>query len=216
MAPSLVPRTPSRRVEPSRVTALTGSSRVDWLDFPSRELSGRFGDREWKGLEFIDNSEIERAWREFWPHRAGVQNWDAVGRLWHGDDSEWLLVEAKGHVGEIESSCGAKAEGGLETIRRAMDATKQALGIHPDRDWLRPYYQVSNRLAVLHFLKSHNIRARLLLIYFTGDTTAGCDCPKDETAWRGALEAQDAHLGLAPGHALTDRVHKLFLPVFSR
>ena len=199
-----------------RIIRQTGASRVDWLDFPVIGTEEHLTDSEWKGLGFIGDGDVQHAWRGFWPQRAGVQNWDAVGRLWRGEEAEWLLVEAKGHVGEIESSCGAKPEGGLDKIVRALDETKQALGVGAERDWLRPYYQLSNRLAVLHFLTSHGIGARLLLIYFTGDTTAGCECPKDDAAWRAALKAQDAHLGLADGHRLADRVHKLFLPVFSR
>ena len=106
---------------------MTDAVNVDWLDFRSRRQDGKLVDGEWKGLDFIADPEVIRAWREFWPQGAGIHNWDAVARLQFAEGAdEWLLVEAKAHCGE--SSCTAKPEGGLDKIRQALDATKQALG----------------------------------------------------------------------------------------
>jgi hypothetical protein len=58
--------------------------------------------------------------------------------------------------------------------------------------------------------------ARLLFIYFTGDTGEGRVCPADEAGWRSALAAQDEHVGLPEkGYALKGRIHSLSLPVFA-
>lgn len=93
---------------------------------------------------------------------------------------------------------------------------KQRLDVTPSCDWLSGYYQVANRLAVTDFLLSHGVPARLLLIYFLGDSAKGRDCPKTEKDWHGPLERQDSHLGLPPGHRLSRVVHKVFLPVLSK
>lgn len=74
----------------------TGAIAVEWLDFPRRETN-RSADAEWKGLDFIDDVEVQKAWGSFWPQHSGIQNWDAVARLEVDGKREWLLVEAKAH-----------------------------------------------------------------------------------------------------------------------
>lgn len=199
----------------ARISEVTGADRVEWLDFPVRQTAATRLDEEWKGLDFIRDSAVTNAWREFWPQGAGIHNWDAVAKVSNGGREEWLLVEAKGHCGEIESSCGAKLEGGLRKIQEALDVTKRALGVPPDHDWLTGCYQFCNRLAVLHFLETQGVAARLLFVYFTGDSTSGRECPRDEAGWQTALEAQQARVGLPPRHLLSHRIPKLFVPVFA-
>ncbi|MGH8569652.1 MAG: hypothetical protein ACREXU_17010, partial [Gammaproteobacteria bacterium] len=79
---------------------------------------------------------------QFWPQSGTAQNWDAVGKVSSNGGSEWLLVEAKAHVGEIVTHCQAKAESSLKTIRDAFEKTKRALGVPNDarHDWLKDYY----------------------------------------------------------------------------
>lgn len=62
-------------------------------------------------------------------------------------------------------------------------------------DWEKPYYQYANRLAFVHFLTERDIPARLLFIYFAGDTFEGRACPKTEEGWGPALQAMRGHLG---------------------
>jgi hypothetical protein len=196
------------------VAAATGAAGVDWLDFPVRLGTAPQLDEEWKGLDFITSDQVSTEWRRFWPHGAGIQNWDAIGLRIQGR-TEWLLVEAKANREEIRSDCGAKAAGGLDQIRSALDATKAALGVEPTNDWLRGYYQFCNRLAVLQFLNSRSIPAHLLMIYFTGDQNEGRMCPGDASGWSAALAAQQEHVGLPSSHRLSNRLHKVFLPVFA-
>ena len=89
----------------------TGGRVSEWLDFA-------FGgeerlDREWKGVDFVDSaSDIKSAWMKFWPQTGNVPNWDAVGRLELNSGVEYLLVEAKAHVEELQSSCSASRTAG--------------------------------------------------------------------------------------------------------
>lgn len=196
----------------TRVARMAGASAVEWLDFPRTEAGAC---AEWKGLDFIEDPKLQAAWQAFWPQHAGIQNWDAIARLVVSGREEWLLVEAKAHIGEIKSNCGAKAEGGRDTIVAAFKETKTSLGVDSGRDWLNCYYQFCNRIAVADFLLRHKIPAQLLFVYFVGDTAKGRECPEDEGGWLHALTAQDEYVGLpGTGHALEGRIHKLFLPVF--
>jgi len=143
-------------------------------------------------------------------------NWDAVGQVVRPDGtSDWLLVEAKAHLGEIKQSCTATSPVSIGQIELALNETKSALGVPAERDWLRGYYQFANRLAVLQHLSQHGVGARLLFVYFCGDQrNDGSLCPWEASGWQGALMEQDAALGLPPSHALSERVHKIFLPVW--
>ena len=204
------------------VRKATGGTDVRWLEFPfSSSWSGskngsRWPDVEWLSLDFLPrNSEVVQDWRERWPHGSGIMNWDAVGQVNIDGVSEWLLVEAKGHLSEINSDCTATSPRSIELIERTLDETKAALEALSDADWTRGYYQYANRLAVLHHLNRHNVGARLMFIYFCGDVRPDSFvCPKDEAGWSQALMAQEEHLHLPNDHLLASRIHKLFLPVW--
>jgi hypothetical protein len=195
-----------------------GAQRVDWLDFPSRMKrtdSRTLWDREWQNLEFLSADNSARVqWNLAWPsHRTGP-NWDAVGRLHFANSSELLLVEAKANQQEIRSSCKAEDPKSLKLIRDTLNLTKQALGAPESSDWLTPYYQLCNRLAVLHTMNTAGEPAHLLYIYFYGDVSdASRDCPPAASDWDSALDNQNEHIGLSNEHPLKDRVHKLFLDV---
>jgi hypothetical protein len=159
----------------------TGGETIEWCDFKFGSRDNYY-DAELKGIEFCSNNlTIVEAWTKFWPQTGNTQNWDAVGRLEINGEKHWLLVEAKSHVEELISECGAKREGGLGQIEKAFKETKSAFGVDDDRDWLKPYYQYCNRLATLHFMRKHSISAKLIFIYFTGDKFENKECPPNES-----------------------------------
>lgn len=150
-----------------------GGNRITWLDFKfSNRNEPLKRDQEWKGLDFL-NKETQKEWKTWWPQTGNVQNWDAVGEIHYGDSKEWLLVEAKAHTNEIKSSCMAKSQDSKNMIRSNLMETKKSFNAEdtPVENWLAPYYQFCNRLAVLHFLQKKSnsrIPANLLMIYFYG------------------------------------------------
>ena len=191
----------------------TGADDVEWLDSPF-DSKAIFLDSEWKGLDFLpEGSPATEAWRDFWPRSGNVPNWDAVGRITIKGVQEWLLVEAKANVEELLSSCNAKSQGGLPMIQAALNKTKQAMGIDIATDWLAPYYQYANRLASLYVLNSNDVGARLLFVYFLGDSVPHKTCPPTIEEWRPGLEAMYCILGLTGNSPLEQRVHRMFLPV---
>ena len=200
-----------------KIKAQVKLMKTEWLDF---HFEGG-GDQELTGLEFLKNgTNVEKkalkAWSDFWPQQGTPHSWDAIGKAIMPDGrEEWLLVEAKAHLGELNTDCGAKAEKSLYTITRALAETGKSLNITNPESWLNGYYQYANRLAVLHFLNKHNVPARLLFIYFCGDTSSASRiCPGDEAGWTETLQKQDKHLGLTNCTGeLTRRVHKVFLNI---
>lgn len=188
------------------------SGRIEWEDAKFRQH--QWPDEELQGIEFIQDPDVQSAWRNFWPSSGRAQTWDAVGWLHLGDQKELILVEAKAHLGEIASNCNAVEHGGRPQIQKAFTEVKMDLGIPEERDWCVGYYQYANRLAALHFLLRHSVQAHLLFIYFVGDATdSRRNCPKDQAGWEDALRLQEEMLGLPAEHALSPKIHKLFLPV---
>ena len=194
-----------------------GRTSIEWLDFDFSGVADaehNHGDRELTGVDFLPTDHPARAaWREFWPQRGSVQNWDAVAWLQYPDRREWLLLEAKANVKELRSASGAKHPGSVSKIKQALDETKRAMGVDAARDWNQPYYQYANRLAFLHFLATQGVAARLCFLYFTGDAVPGRSCPKSRKEWQPAIAEMKAHLGLSGRSELETRVHHTFLPV---
>jgi hypothetical protein len=197
----------------------TGADDVEWLDFPSGEMRRDKSniptwDREWHHLQFLaDGDPAKIAWDNVWPtHRPG-HKWDAIARLRYRDVREWLLIEAKGNLEELSSTCGAKDESSLKMIRQTLDRTKMALGAAETSDWMTGYYQFCNRLAALHTMNSNGSAARLVFVYFCGDVTKDRTCPNSKSGWDDELKKVEKRVGLAGDHALNERVHKVFIDV---
>ena len=188
-------------------------STVNWLDFKFNERK-LWPDAEPRGLEFLYHiPNLNAKWQKFWPTRSGIHSWDAVGWIGEEPHQEWLFLEAKAHVAELKSNCGAKNPNSVQKIDRALDQAKQFLGADPKADWKHGYYQTANRVAVLSFLTEQGITAHLLFVYFIGDSESnGRQCPKTEEEWSPAINAQWKELGVT-SDSLPDRIHKLFLPV---
>jgi len=189
-------------------------SKIEWLDFKFKP-GDIWPDAELRGMEFLENDQTLGAeWERFWPVGKGIHNWDAVGLINPGENQEFLLVEAKAHIQEIKSDCKAKGTGSIKKIREAFEVVKKALGISHERDWMRGYYQSTNRIAALYFLSRQKISSHLLFIYFIGDRQSpNRDSPQSIKEWEKALKTQEEYIGLPKSHVLEARIHKLFLRV---
>lgn len=200
---------------------------ITWEDSPPHEGGKSYPsgvpirDGELKRIEFIDDEELQSAYDSFWPNRGEQQNWDAVGRATIRGESEWVLVEAKGRVGEIKSDgTTAKENGGRPKIRAAFTETLQALG-YDNADaarradtWLKGHYQHANRVATLNFLLRQNVPARLVFLYFCGDQhPGGKRCPATPADWQPTLNEINESLGLTGRSKLENRIHTVFLDV---
>ena len=200
---------------------LTRISSIHWQDH-TEILDGSTGAlkvRELVGLEFLDPQHPARQeWERRWPQRGTVHNWDAVGQGLTHDHQTWILIEAKAHVGELQSRCGARSEASLRKIRKVLDATRCDLQATVETDWTRPYYQYCNRIALLHFLVKHGVDAHLTFVYFMGDRSDlgsdGRDCPANRQNWQDALDAQDHHVGVPADSPIRARIHRIFLPAY--
>lgn len=204
-----------------------GATCITWLDFPDYIANQSYPsgmpirDGEWKRIAFVDIDQVHQAYNKFWPSRGEQQNWDAIGKAVIDGREEWLLVEAKAHLGEINSNgTDASESSGRPMIRAAFKDTLGALGYDAGaastwaERWLTGYYQHANRLATLHFFTQRGIAARLIFLYFCGDQHPdGKFCPSKPGEWRPTLAKIYESLGLKGASALGNRVHNIFVHV---
>lgn len=139
----------------------------------------------------------------YWPQRG--PQWDALGRTAGGNV---LLVEAKAHVEEL---CSPGSQAG-ETSRRAIEAalatTAAYLRARPRTPWIDTFYQLANRYAHLHFLRSNGIDAHLFLVNFVGDDEV--KGPGTAAEWEAAYKVVHHVLGIAQSHPLAPYVHHIY------
>lgn len=141
-------------------------------------------------LERIGHPDLAPALRGFWPVRG--PQWDGLGRT---ADGTVVLVEAKAHAAELRSRCAAGTRSQVR-IRAALQETARALGVGVTPAWTHGHYQYANRLAHLHFLRSHGVAALLLCVHVVGDATMGG--PTSAAQWRVPLGNMYTALGLTP------------------
>jgi len=73
----------------TEVLKITGGKNIFWLDFRfSKAASHLNNDREFVGLNFIEEPDVIKRWKQFWPQTGSSQNWDAVGKIDYGDHFE--------------------------------------------------------------------------------------------------------------------------------
>lgn len=172
---------------------------------------------DWRGVGFLEDTRraVAAAYRDFWTQAGSVPSWDAAGVRATERGDEWLLVEAKAHLGELRQSCLAKPSalgGSRELIEERLDGVKAALGVRADNSWLDSYYQFANRIATLWFLHDQGVEARLLHICFTGDERFA-DAALSAAEWGSALAEMDAWVGRPFDHPIEERIHTLVLTV---
>ncbi len=183
--------------------ALHTDATVDWVSPRSADQWAEYRDQAF--LEQLELGHLAEALREYWPSNG--PQWDALGRT---SDGRILIVEAKAHVGELASTCGAVSTASRERIARALSSTRAALGADQSADWMAPFYQYPNRLAHLQFLRAHGVDATLVFVYFTDDEDM--PEPRDQAGFKRAIRQVHAALGL-PEHHTIPHVVDLFIGV---
>lgn len=139
---------------------------IYWFDYPKsdKRLSK---DSEWEEIDCFKNeanfSEIESAWKKFWPQSGKSINWDGIFKC--GDT--YYFVEAKARKDEM-SPCDATKEESRKKIKTAFKKTIEWLKCESNENsWIESKdYQLANRLAFIYFCECNGIKARLVYINF--------------------------------------------------
>ncbi|MDI6853031.1 MAG: hypothetical protein QME75_05425 [Deltaproteobacteria bacterium] len=158
---------------------------------------------EYQDQQFVEKLRINLKipLKDFWPKGGPV--WDALART-SNPEGKVFLIEAKAHIPEINSSVSGASPRSLQRIAKSLNETKAFLDANPIVDWTRTFYQYTNRIAHLYFLRKLNN------IYFINDTRMGGPSTIEE--WKGALALLKTHLGITRTK-LTPFMKDLFIDV---
>jgi hypothetical protein len=180
------------------------SNSIDWVS-PRRDDDFA----EYRDNGFLDKlgvPSLKTSLDEFWP-KKGPQ-WDALGR---GNKPEYFLLEAKANVREIVSPPTSASDKSLRLIRKSLDSCKEFLKTKNQADWAGTFYQYTNRLTHLYFMRIVNrLPAFLVFVYFIGDKSVSG--PESIAEWKAALTVLEGSLGLS-SHKLKKYVADVFIDV---
>jgi len=163
---------------------------------------------EYRDIQFLKllGAKTEKPLEDFWPSRG--PQWDALAK---SNTGRLFLVEAKSHIPEMISSLRAENEDSIRLIHESLEETKRYLQSSAEVDWSRRFYQYTNRLAHLYFLRVLNkLPAYLVFVYFFNDVEQ--KGPTSVSEWEGALNLLHSYFGLGR-HKLQKYVCELFIDV---
>ena len=127
---------------------------------------------------------------DFWP-QMGPQ-WDALGTTSKGQP---ILVEAKANIPELVSPPSGAGKESLDSIEKSLQMVKDYLAVSDKVNWAGKFYQYTNRLAHLYFLRVLNgIPAFLVFVYFINDRTVSG--PTSSQEWAAAIKVMKTYLGI--------------------
>lgn len=174
-----------------------GLPRIEWLSPLPHDGYAEYRDEAF--LDLLGLSRLAGALRVFWPKRG--PQWDALGMTERGP----VLVEAKAHVREFFSPATQAGDASRVQIESAFETMQADLGIVPKVRWSDVYFQYTNRLSFLWWLRNQGVAAELLFVSFLNDKDIGG--PSSPETWEAAFAGADYTLGLPSRHKLSRYVH---------
>jgi hypothetical protein len=186
------------------ILAVSSEVRSQVIDWRSPRPPKYAECRNGRALALLGLHDLRPALARFWPSRGPV--WDALGV--DTTSGERFFVEAKAHIPELVSPPTAARGEPLRRIRGRLSDLKRSLGSRTAADWTGPFYQYSNRLAYLDWLRGQGVAAYLISIYFTD--APDVPEPASRPQWEGALRVLRAYLGISK-HPLKAYAVDLFL-----
>jgi hypothetical protein len=178
--------------------------RVIWTSPIEKDDFAEYRDNDFLLKVGLDPTEIKLG--DFWPAKG--PQWDALAKTTSG---HVILVEAKANIPEIVSPGTGAGEISKTIIDDSLSDTKAFLNLTNDIDWSGKFYQYTNRLAHLYFLREKcNKPTFLVNIYFIGDDTVSG--PKTKQEWEGALKVLHTYLGLSQ-HKLSEYMADIFIDI---
>jgi len=133
---------------------------INWNSPLKNDGYAEYRDNEFIKLMGLNETEINLA--DFWPLKG--PQWDALAST---TNNNIILVEAKANIPEMVSPPTGAGEKSKTLIDKSLLKVKEYLGSKNINDWAGTFYQCTNRLAHLYFLREMcNKPAYLINIFF--------------------------------------------------
>ncbi len=175
---------------------------INWQSPLQKDKYSEYRDNDFIDIVGLDRQEIKL--EEFWPAKG--PQWDALATT---TDNNIILVEAKANIPEIVSPATSAGKKSKDLINKSLKETKDYLGAKNNIDWSGTFYQYTNRLAHLFFLRVKRDKpAYLINIYFIGDKSV--KGPDTEGEWKSALQVMYSYFGLSR-HKLSKYMADIFV-----
>lgn len=153
-----------------------GGESIGWRSPLAADRFAEYKDRDF--LTAVDRPDLAGELTTWWP--SSGPRWDGLGVIL--GTGGVVLIEAKANVSEIANgpACGSGSSGSergranRQRIEQSLSVTRAHFGISEAAAaaWIETHcYQYANRLAHLCFLERLDVPARLINVYFTGDTS---------------------------------------------
>ena len=176
---------------------------ITWKSPLKTDQFAEYRDDEFLKILNLD-SRIVVPLAEFWPKRG--PQWDALGV----DNQTVFLVEAKAHVPEIVSPPTGAGPDSKSRIIDSFAEVKEYLNVNNNIDWTGTFYQYTNRIAHLYYLRVLNgIDAYLVNLYFLNDESV--DGPSTKEEWQGAITVIKQYLGIPKRNKLDKYMLDIFI-----
>ena len=159
--------------------------------------------RDHSFIEIIGLNPNEIQLSKFWPKRG--PQWDALAKTKTG---KVILVEAKANIPEIKSPGTKAKELSKNLIDKSLSEVKEFLEIVSEVKWSNTYYQYTNRIAHLFYLREKcKVDAYLINIYFINDKT---HIATKREGFELAIKKLKNHLGIE-SHKLDNFIGEIFI-----
>lgn len=177
---------------------------IEWVSPLLNDHYAEYRDEDFLNRLGLDSLSISL--KDFWPSRG--PQWDALAKA----EGNIFLVEAKSHIGEILSPpFGARNPASVNLIKKSLSEVKSFVGSKTKVDWSSYFYQYTNRIAHLYFLRKINKKnAFMVFIYFLSDSSV--NGPETKEEWLGAISLMKKYLGINQ-NKLSPFIRDIFIDV---
>ena len=177
------------------------NEKIIWLSPLKSEDYAEYKDQSFLNAVGANSNNLKL--HDFWP--KGGPQWDALAKT---ETAKVILIEAKANVPELKSP-GTKAKLlSKDLIQKSLLEVKQYLEISKGVDWSSTYYQYTNRIAHLFYLREKcKIPAYLINIYFVNDQS---HIATEKKQFEIALKGLKDHLGVS-SHKLENFMMEAFI-----
>lgn len=180
------------------------SQTISWVSPLQQNNYAEYSDEDF--LKILNLNRFTNSLDEFWPKRG--PQWDALAITNNGTV---LLLEAKANIPEIVTPETKASSISKLLINKSLLDTKKYLKINNNIDWSGTFYQYTNRLAHLYFLREKcKVNSYLINLYFVGDTSV--NGPGTIEEWEAAIKVMSLYLGLG-NHKLKKYMADIFIDV---
>jgi hypothetical protein len=176
---------------------------IEWVSPLENDNYSEYRDDDFLKVLGIDNK-IKVPLNKFWPKRG--PQWDALGKY----NDNIFIVEAKANIPELKSHGTKASPKSKKLIEKSLNVVKEYLNINNSFNWMDTYYQYTNRIAHLYYLRILNdINAYLIFIYFINDISV--NGPKTIDEWKYEISELYKKIGLTDNNILSKYIIDIFV-----